>query len=194
MLKRFLFRSHLNEGEKIKYIVHTHFIRMAKAMIINFFFGFFLPGLGFLIAPAAFYFWVVIFIIFLAKTIHDYLDWFYDAWIVTNLGVIDTEWKGVFNRSSSKVEYSSIEGVSIEIPGFWATVLGFGNLKLETASQSPIELEMGMRPSRAESIILKYRERYMHERNLSDESILRDILSSMVSRHVKNYGLNSERS
>ena len=193
LLENFLFQTHLGEGEKIKYVAHTHFLRMAKPMGLNFLFGFFLPFVGYLIAPAAQYFWLAIFLVFLLKTIHDYLDWFYDAWVVTNLGIIDLEWNGIFNRNSSKVEYDSIEGVSVEIPGFWATILSFGNLRLETISQSPILLNMGVSPRKIESNILKYRERYMHERSLSDENILRDILSSMVSRHVKNYGLEAKK-
>ena len=188
MLSDLLFSKYVDKGERIKYVAHTHYLGMAKPMLKNFLFGFLLPALIYVLFPNLIFLCILFFTFFALKTIYNYFDWFFDAWVVTNLGVIDIEWNGIFNRSSSKIEYNAVEGVTVSVPGFWATLFNFGNIYLETPSQTKIDLPMCMNPSQVESKILRYRESYLHERSLSDESMLRDILSAMVARHVEKYG------
>jgi len=112
MLANIFFRSYLNQGEKIYFVAHTHpFINYAsffKALVL----GIVLP-LGFnLIMPPFFVIWMGWLAVGILLFLYELLDWYMDAWIITNLGIIDLQWDGFFNKSSTRIEYHTIEGVT----------------------------------------------------------------------------------
>jgi len=63
----------------------------------------------------------------------DWVDYYLDVWIVTNERIISVEQKGLFNRFRSELRLSRVEDVSTEVKGFFATILHFGDVTIQTA-------------------------------------------------------------
>ena len=60
-------------------------------------------------------------------------DYFLDVWIVTNRRIIDVEQKGLFNREIATMQLSKMQDVTTEVNGLLATMVGFGNVHVQTA-------------------------------------------------------------
>lgn len=80
------------------------------------------------------------------------------VWVITNRRIIDMRQRGLFSREVSEISIDRIENVSVEVPGFIATVLGFGNLKVQTAGESDFTIGEIMEYDEAREIILKCSE------------------------------------
>ncbi len=117
--------------------------------------------------------------------IRSFYDYFLDAWIITNEGIIDIEWHGFFHRESSRVLYSDIQGVSYEIKGILATILRVGTMEIEKISTGgSVKLERVARLKKVEGIILKCMEAYLHKKNLRDSSQVKDLLATLVAEQI----------
>jgi len=71
--------------------------------------------------------WTIIFLII--------TNYYLDCWVVTNERTIHTELKGLFSRVLSSVNHNRIQDITIEIKGFFPTILRFGNLYIQTAGE-----------------------------------------------------------
>jgi len=83
-------------------------------------------------------------------------DYYLDVWIITNRRLIDIKQQGLFNRSISELSMDKVQDVTIEIYGFVQTLLKFGNLKVQTASQSTFTICDAPNLYEAKETILKY--------------------------------------
>lgn len=61
------------------------------------------------------------------------LDFHLDVWIVTNKRIVNIEQKGLFARVISEQRLSRIQDVTSEVEGFFPTLLGYGNVHVQTA-------------------------------------------------------------
>jgi hypothetical protein len=110
------------------------------------------------------------------------MDYYLDAWLITNKGVIDLEWHGWFHRSSSRILYSDINGVEYEIKGVFGTLIGYGTMALEKISTGDaITMPYVKKPRRVETAILEAMEAYMLKKNLKDATTVQNILSEFVA-------------
>lgn len=64
------------------------------------------------------------------------IDYFLDVWIITDQRIIDVRQHGFFSRSISEMRLSRIQDVSSEQHGFMPTLLHYGNVIVQTASDS----------------------------------------------------------
>jgi len=64
-----------------------------------------------------------------------WIDFYLDAWIVTNERIINISQKGFFNRDISELKLTKIQDVTSEIVGVIPTVLGYGNIYVQTAAE-----------------------------------------------------------
>lgn len=191
-----LFLRHLEDDEEIVLIVHKHW----------------LIGFRFLVWPSAtlaalvlllayspvlpvFYIVSILGVISLIWWFRNFFDYYLDAWIITNTGIIDVEWHGWFHRESSRVLYSDIQGVSYEINGVWQTLFRHGTISVEKVSTgSEITMEYVPRPRQIESLILSNMEEYMHQTNLNDASKVHEILTTVIARELHLRQLEDRRS
>lgn len=63
---------------------------------------------------------------------YHWMGWYFTIFIVTNQRFRQITQKGFFNRSVIDVGVSKIQNISYNIPGFTASILGFGNLVVQT--------------------------------------------------------------
>lgn len=118
--------------------------------------------------------------------LRSFFDYYLDAWIITDQGIIDVSWHGWFHRQSSRILYSDIHGVSYEIQGIASTLLRFGTVSIEKVSGGTVvSLEDVASPRRVENLILKNMEEYMHTKNLKDAKTVQTILSEFVASSVQ---------
>jgi hypothetical protein len=177
------FKQHLDDDEQIILILHKHWRIGTKAVAI--------PTVLFVAVwlilyqvPNKYMFYgvAVAALAILIWWIRNFLDYFLDAWLVTNKGVIDLEWHGWFHRSSTRVLYSDIEGVGYEVKGIFGTLFNYGEMKLEKVSTGgAICMQYVHKPKRAASIIMEAMETYMHTKNLKDAKTVQHILSEFVA-------------
>jgi uncharacterized membrane protein YdbT with pleckstrin-like domain len=64
-----------------------------------------------------------------------WLDFYLDAWIVTNERIINIEQRGFFNRDISELKLTKIQDVTSEIIGVIPTLLNYGNIYVQTAGK-----------------------------------------------------------
>lgn len=182
-----LFGRHLEDDEKVTMVVHKHWLIGLKELVFPSL-SFFL-GLGFLSVArtqVAFYIvaaWVGMSLVWWMR---NFFDYYLDAWIVTDQGVIDLEWHGWFHRQASRILYSDIQGVSYEIKGVLGTILRYGNVSVEKISTgAAISLPNVPRPRSVEATILRNMEAYLHTKNMKDSKHVQEILAGMVAGHVQ---------
>ena len=114
--------------------------------------------------------------------IRNFLDYFLDAWLVTNKGIIDLEWHGWFHRSATRVLYSDVEGVGYEVKGISGTIFNYGEMKLEKVSTGgTICMQFVHKPKDVQAAILAAKEKYEHTKNLKDATTVQNILAEFVA-------------
>lgn len=185
---QWLFASHLDDDEEYSAIIHRHWLIGIKFL---FWPAFSVLACLFLLiqffnSPLAFYatsLWAIISLVWLLR---NFFDYYLDAWIITDQGIIDIAWHGWFHRESTRVLYSDIQGVSYEIQGITSTLLRYGEISIEKISTgSAITLNHVARPKKVEMMVMRNMEEYLHSKNMKDSRHIQDLLSAMVAREVQ---------
>lgn len=181
-----LFQRHLEDDEILHDVIHKHWLFFVRALLF--------PGVAFLgslfilaAAPALSTLLLVLVAdcVIAVWIIRNFLDQFLDAWLITDCSVIDIAWHGWFHRSSTRIDYSSIEGVSTEIQGIPGTLLGFGMVTIEkVGSGAKVSLEHVPHPRAVESAILFHQEECLRSKNLKDSRAVQDLLSEIVAERM----------
>jgi uncharacterized membrane protein YdbT with pleckstrin-like domain len=62
-----------------------------------------------------------------------WVNYYLDVWIVTTERIIVLEQHGLFNRTVAELRLSRVQDVSTQIKGLLGTMLGYGNVNIQTA-------------------------------------------------------------
>ena len=90
-----------------------------------------------------------------AKFFSIWTDYYLDIWIVTDSRIVNIDQKGLFHREVSTLRMERIQDVTYEAKGIVATVLGFGDVHVQTAGESEEFLIKGIaNPERVKRKIL----------------------------------------
>ena len=151
---------HLEEGENVILEVRKHWIVFAgQAMALLFcailpfilytVFIIFVPQLLEFSLPgnksALFLFIYILWL--LTLWILFFVDWtkyYLDVWYVTEYRIIAIDQRNIFNREVSNLRFDKIQDVTIDVHGFIPTMLGFGNIKVQTASEDSKDFYMSI--------------------------------------------------
>lgn len=196
MLESFFFSKHLDDEEEIRMVVHKHWLMGLRSL--------FLPSLLFLglwsvvvLSPTM----SIVYGIALADVfvliwwIRNFMDYYLDVWIVTTKGIIDLEWHGWFHRSSTRVLYSDLQGVSYEVNGIVGTIFRYGSMEMEKIStETTIEMDYIKNPRMVESTILECMEEYMHTKNLRDATTVQEMLAEFVAGSLQKKNAQEQNS
>lgn len=182
-----LYSSHLDDEEKILHVARRHIVIYIRDSFKAFFFGVMLPVLIFLLIPELIWFCAFWLMMGSFGMLYHFIDWYFDAWIITNLGIIDIERHGLFERNSTRADYHMIEGVSYTISGIIPTIFNYGDITLDKlGAQTSIILKDAAYPKRIERVMIRYQENYIKDRSVRDHHALKDMLSEMIAYHVQN--------
>jgi uncharacterized membrane protein YdbT with pleckstrin-like domain len=67
--------------------------------------------------------------------ITTFVDYYLDIWIVTNYRIVNVEQHSLFNRTISELDLTKIQDVTSEVKGVIQSILGFGNVYIQTAGE-----------------------------------------------------------
>lgn len=196
VLESFFFSRHLDDEEEISIVVHKHWLMGIKSL--------FWPSIIFIgvwsilaLAPnKTMAYGVALAAMFvLIWWIRNFMDYYLDAWVITDKGIIDLAWHGWFHRSSSRVLYSDLQGVSYEINGIFGTLFGYGQMEIEKISTgTTIAMDYVKDPKTVESVILENMEDYLHAKNLKDATTVQGILAEFVAGSLQKQSAEEQNS
>ncbi|MDQ5969341.1 MAG: hypothetical protein QG579_498 [Patescibacteria group bacterium] len=150
---------HLEDGEDVIIEVRKHwivFIGYVMAVI----FTAFLPLVVFVLSKVFFpdlfvnikvggnkealvLFFYALWILFLWISLFiEWTKYYLDVWYVTEKRIIIVDQKNIFHREVSNVRFEKIQDVTLEVQGFISTLLRFGNVRVQTASENSQEFFM----------------------------------------------------
>jgi hypothetical protein len=66
----------------------------------------------------------------------EWIDYYFDAWVITNKRLIDVEQIGLFRRIVSETRLEKIQDVTFEIKGIFGTLFHYGNIHVQTAAEA----------------------------------------------------------
>lgn len=182
----YMFGPHLEEDEQIIFVVHRHFFVILRDGLKISFLHLFLPIFFWYVFPElwfAFLVWLLYGFIAINKMI---FNWYFDAILVTSKSLIDVKWNGPFDRESLRLEYSMVEGTSPIYKGIVQTVFNFGTIQVNRqGGDVGLELKDAVNPSKAESVIMSYQEKFLDNKNVEDVDSLKNLLGEMIKKHVK---------
>lgn len=185
---RFIFKKHLEKGEEILFTAHKHITEFFPPLSRILFFGFALPWGLYLIGLRSTLFLLIAIVwslLALVRFLYDFIDWYSDVWLFTNMSIIIVEWHGLFSNTSQRIGYEDTEGVSFIIKGFWGSILRYGEVTLKVISGSHVVLKNAAHPKKVELALMKHQGTYMNNREMADASGLKQMLSQMVAHHLR---------
>ena len=151
-------------------MVRRHWFVLARPLIFFFialvfptiFLSFVLPLFPVLAAPSfepVLYFFLTLY--FMGLFLFLFIFWvnyYLDVWIVTTQRLIDIEQKSLFSREIAEMRLSRIENVTVDIHGFIQTMLGFGDVVVETAGVSRFIIKDAPRFYEVKNALLRHQQ------------------------------------
>lgn len=80
--------------------------------------------------------WVVWYLILCSYVFHNFLKWFFNAYIITNQRILDLDFYGLLHSKISEASLINIEDVSSSHVGIWQNLFDFGHIIIQTAGES----------------------------------------------------------
>ncbi len=158
----------LNENERVALVIRKYWFVMAGP-VITFVLALILPSalltlLPFLapgldreiIAPAVNFFLSLYIMALLAFLYLIWADYYLDMWIVTSQRIIDIEQRGLFSRDVSEIPIDRVQDITIEVHGFFETMLKFGTIRIQTAGEREFVIHNVPRLYETKDAILKH--------------------------------------
>lgn len=103
---------------------------------------------------------LVLMLSFYVTWLKRYLDYI----VISTERIIDVNQIGIFEQQVSETSLSEIQDVSCHIPGFWAELVGYGNLTIQTAAENSLfQMHHIPKPMEVRSKILGVRDRHMEK-------------------------------
>lgn len=181
--------------EVVMAVIHRHWFDIVTHFILIFLFTGLILGSFFILPAFAAGTGILdnsLFLLFLQNTFLLFLwmysfliwiDYYFDVWIITNERVINIEQKGLFVRAVSELKFSRIQDVTSEVRGMIPTILNFGDVKVQTASEEDYFLFRQVPdPYHVKDVIM---ERLRSER---DEEIGRVVAASQNTPRPRSFG------
>lgn len=189
MIREIFFKGFLKEDESIHVVIHRHIFFLKRILVRDLFFGIFLPlGVWFLFPQTLLF--VVIWAWFgLIRFLYDFIGWYYDAWLVTNISILQIQWDGFFKKSATRTEYHHIESIGYEIKGFIGTLLNFGTITIEKETGGQIMFLNAAFPKKKVEQMMQYQDLFVTQKNIRDHRTLKGLLTDLLSHHFSEYGL-----
>lgn len=98
------------------------------------------------------------YLITIAFIFEEFLSWFFHVNIVTDERIIEVDFVGLFYREITDANIDQIQDVTVEIGGGIRTLVGYGNVVIQTAAQIPrIEFEAVPNPDEVSRILRELR-------------------------------------
>lgn len=140
--------AHQEKDEKIELLLRQHWVTNLPWIFISLL-GIFAPAifvnvvtllnLNFLLEiPENLFIGVLIvwYLLVFAYIIENYLHWYFNIYIVTNMHLVDVNFYSLLNRSVTENQLNDIQNVSAKIQGIIQSLFRFGDVLVETAGRA----------------------------------------------------------
>lgn len=83
--------------------------------------------------------------------------YFLNAWVLTNMRIVNIKQRRYFSREVSSLFLSRVQDVTTDVNGVLSSLLGIGNIKVQTAGEDIEFVMKGIpRPEQMRDVILRY--------------------------------------
>ena len=84
----------------------------------------------------------------------NYLNWYYNVYIITNKRIVDIDFHGVMYKNISETTLSNVEDVTSNVKGTLGIIFNIGDVYIQTAAERPqFEFTSVDQPSKIRDII-----------------------------------------
>lgn len=189
----YLFRSHLDPGEEILAVCHRHPFVILSQVLGIIFYGFLLPAVLWYLFPEISLLCMLFIFIHMIRLVYAFSNWYHDALLITNVSLLRVGWFGFFDKTSSRLEYQMIEGISYTVKGVIRTIFNYGEVVVARSGGNSMAFHLpdAMNPPKVERLIMKYQEQFVSHQNLKDADTLKNLLTAMLRHHAKSEGIPS---
>jgi hypothetical protein len=152
--------------EKILLFLRQHVIVNLKWVLITAALLFSVPLFNFLLGlggttlselvPAKYYFVLRFFLALFTfgYFFENFLNWYFNSYIVTNKRVVDIDFYGIIHRRFSEAPLRNIEDITNSISGFGPVIFHYGDVSIQTAAEArEITFENVPDPDRVQDIV-----------------------------------------
>lgn len=122
-----------------------------------------------------------------------FFKWYVNGVLLTSESIILVDWPRFFERRSTRIDFHNLDEITVEKVGVRAFMLNYGNLMFAKVNGGDsFVVHKIFRPNRAARIIESYREWVIDQKNFTEESALKGLLSNLVQRHHGNENESTE--
>lgn len=193
-VKYFLYSRHLDEGEVIYDVAYRHWFILKVKLWKPVTFCLLPPLVLFYFFPVLWPIFALWFLVGIGYYFLKFFEWYYDCLLITNVGIIDIERRGVFDNTSKRIEYHMIDGISYTITGFLPTMLNYGDIVIDKMGMGlQINLNDAANPRKVDRTIMKCQEKFIKDKSFTDHESLKGMLAEMIATHAKKHGTKYEK-
>jgi hypothetical protein len=155
-------------GEQIEVLLRRHIITNLR-WIIPAIVGLMLPTIVRLVQPASlpgfevfgtiprttvFIFEMLWYVIMIGYVLENFLIWYYNVYLITSLRLVDVDFIGLLEYSSTEAELHQIQDIEHKQVGLWQLLFNYGTVEIQTAGiRQNLIFEKVPKPSRVTDII-----------------------------------------
>ena len=180
----------LEEDEEVIRAFRRPLIFTIVKMIFRFvFWGGIAGAIYFLYPNRLLYAWVAVSFFAIYKTIAAFCYWYFNAILMTNENIIFVEWGKLFKRKSTRIDYWNLDQIQVERTGVNSFFWNYGTLHFQKINGGELfSVNEVNRPNKTAKIIEAFREDMVDAKNFTEESSLKNLITGLVDRHVRDNG------
>jgi hypothetical protein len=183
-LEALIFRHHLLKDEEALHVIHAHWVTFSKQFFRVNVFGILLPLLlllfvtGFSSQLSWFlYAWLGFGLMMLG---YNFLDWYGDAWILTEECILGVRWDGFFNQSSTRLHFWDVADVEYTIKGVRQRMLRYGDLSVDKVVGGNMEFQNVAHPKQTADLIARVKSASYEFRKKHQQNAMKEVLLDMI--------------
>jgi len=102
-----------------------------------------------------------------------FVDFYFDAWIITNTRLIDIDQKGFFDHTTAELRLDKIQDIVVEVKGFFPSIFHYGTIKAQTAAAVQLfSLEEIPDPDKIKNIIAELQSQIKSNVIISSQDVV----------------------
>ncbi len=173
-----------SDNEKVLYVWGRHFITLVVEEIVPCIF----IAVSLAVMVAFFYEYYIFlgafafFLFFSVWAFYAYFVWVRDRYIVTDHRIIDYDQWGIFKRSLREAPLDKVQDITINVHGFLGTIFHYGDVVLQTASETSLILEEVPAPEKIQRILSDLSKANNQQRNTATSNDVLAQIAELVNK------------
>ena len=185
--KNWGFGSFLEDEEIVLHVFRCPFMFTSGKMLTH------LLGWGAVAGTIWFFFpqrlilvWAGVALFALFRMLSVFFYWYMNGIVMTNIGLVIVDWPTFFCKRGNRINFFDLDQVGVEKIGFKSFLGNYGKIIFMQIGGVLTEVLNINRPHRVSRIIENYKEKAINNKNFTEESALKNLLSQLVSLLLLN--------